>query len=78
MDRAAQGLESRLLQHLQIDNDIAARKLAPAAGTDRLRLLCPIEEESSMLMLSMSVKHSLVWIGWEKGMFVVRQRTECV
>jgi hypothetical protein len=63
MDRAAQGLESRLLQHLQIYNNIGARKLPPAAGTDRLRLLCPIEEESSMLM---SVKHSHVWIGWEK------------
>ncbi len=75
MDRAAQGLESRLLQHLQIYNNIGARKLPPAAGTDRLMLLCPIEEESSMLM---SVKHSHVWIGWEKGMFVVRQRTERV
>jgi hypothetical protein len=54
MDRAAQGLESRLLQYLQIYNNIGARKLPPAAGTDRLMLLCPIEEESSKLMSSFS------------------------
>jgi hypothetical protein len=29
--------------------------------------LCPIEEESCMLISSLSVKHSHVWMGGEKG-----------
>ncbi len=38
--------------------------------------MCPTEEESGMLMSSLSVKRSHVWMLGKKGMFGARQGTE--